>query len=129
MRKILIIIMLLLSCNLSSCYRHIYVPIESNSVSNTKELVYMRDSIYIQDSIIIGDTVRKYRTEYKYKVITDTVTKTDSVYNEVPVEVEVIKTVIPKWCYYCLIFIALIVFFFVFKIIKYLRSNRLFFFK
>ena len=126
MRKILIVIILLLSFNISSCYRHIYVPVESNSVNNKKELIYMRDSIYIKDSIVIGDTVRKYRTEYKYKVITDTVTKTDSVYNEVPVEVEVIKTVIPKWCYLSIIILILII---VFSIIKYLRSKRLFFFK
>lgn len=129
MRKILIVIMILLTCNLSSCYRHIYVPVENNSVSNSKELVYMRDSIYIKDSIVIGDTVREYHKEYKYKTYIDTFYSIDSVYNEVPVEVEVIKAVIPQWCYYCLVVIALIVFFFVFKIIKYFVSNQFSFFK
>ena len=129
MRKILIIIILLFSCNLSSCYRHIYVPIENNTTSNNKELIYMRDSIYIKDSIVIGDTVREYHAEYKYKTYVDTFYSVDSVNVEIPIEVEVIKTVIPQWCYYCLVVIVLIVFFFVFKIIKYLRSKRLFFFK
>lgn len=129
MKKILIVILLLLSFNLSSCYKHIYVPVENNSVSNDKELVYLRDSIYIKDSVIVGDTVREYHTEYKYKTYVDTFYSVDSVNIEVPVEVEVIKTVVPKWCYYCLVIIALIVFFFVFKIIKYLRSGAFSFFK
>ena len=124
MKKILIVIMLLLTCNLFSCYKHIYVPIENNTVSNNKELIYMRDSIYIQDSIIIGDTIREYHAEYKYKTYIDTFYSVDSVYNEVPVEV--VKTVIPKSCYISVIVLILIV---VFSIIKYLRSNRLFFFK
>lgn len=129
MKKILIVIMLFLIFNLSSCYKHIYVPIESNSVSNNKELVYIKDSIYLKDSIVIGDTVREYHKEYKYKTYVDTFYSVDSVYKEIPVEVEVVKTVIPQWCYYCLVVIVLIVFFFVFKIIQYLRSKRLFFFK
>lgn len=126
MRKILIVIILLLSCNLSSCYRHIYVPIESSTTSNNKELVYIKDSIYILDSIIIGDTVREYHVERSYKTYVDTFYSVDSVYNEVPVEVEVVKTVIPKWCYLSIIILILII---VFKIIQYLRYNRLFFFK
>ena len=127
MRKILIVIILLLSCNLFSCYKHIYLPVESNTTSNTKELVYMRDSIYIQDSIVVGnDTVREYHTEYKYKTYIDTFYSVDSVNVEIPIEVEVIKTVIPKWCYRSIIILILII---VFSIIKYFHSKRLIFFK
>lgn len=127
MKKILIVIMLFLSFNLSSCYKHIYVPVESNSVNNSGELIYIKDSIYIQDSIVVGgDTVREYHKEYKYKTYIDTFYSVDSVYNEVPIEVEVIKTIIPKWCYLSIIILILII---VFKIIQYLRSKRLFFFK
>ena len=48
---------------------------------------YHRDSIYIRDSVIIhekGDTVFKDRwhTEWKDKIIHDTVFKTDTVYKE-----------------------------------------------
>lgn len=119
MKKILIIIILFLSINLFSCYKHIYVPIESNTTSNNKELIYMRDSIYIKDSIVVGnDTVREFHVERSYKTYIDTFYSVDSVYNEVPVEVEVIKTVIPKWCYISVIILILII---VFSIIKYLR--------
>lgn len=121
MRKILIILILLLTCNLSSCYKHIYVPVESNTTSNNKELIYKYDSIYIKDSIVIGDTIKEYHTEYKYKTYVDTFYSTDSVYNEVPVEVEVVKTVIPKWCYISIIILILII---VFSIIKYFVSGR-----
>ena len=55
-----------------------------------------RDSIYLQDSIYIhqrGDTVfvNKWKTAYKYKILTDTVRTADSVYTEVPYLVEVPK--------------------------------------
>ena len=88
MKKLIFIIFsLLLVCILIGCK-----STEKLQNINTETRIeyrdkYHRDSIYIRDSVIIhekGDTVFKDRwhTEWKDKIIHDTVFKTDTVYKE-----------------------------------------------
>ena len=89
MKKLFVIIFsLLLCCILAGCR----TGKELQNTSNVETRIeyrdkYHRDSIYIRDSVIIhekGDTVYKdrWRTEWKDRIIRDTVNHTDTVYIE-----------------------------------------------
>lgn len=89
MKKLIVIIFsLVLMCILAGCR----TTKDLQNTSNVETRIeyrdkYHRDSIYIRDSVIIqekGDTVFKdrWRTEWKDRIIHDTVNHTDTVYIE-----------------------------------------------
>lgn len=89
MKKLIFIIFsLVFCCILAGCR----TAKELQNTSNVEARIeyrdkYHRDSIYIRDSVIIhekGDTVFKdrWRTEWKDRIIHDTVNHTDTVYIE-----------------------------------------------
>ena len=89
MKKLIFIIFsLVFCCILAGCR----TAKELQNTSNVETRIeyrdkYHRDSIYIRDSVIIhekGDTVFKdrWRTEWKDRIIHDTVNHTDTVYIE-----------------------------------------------
>lgn len=76
----------------SGCAKHIYVPVEKESVSyrfkTLRDSIYFRDSIYMQ---VKGDTVVKESFRYVYvdRFIKDTIHIKDSI--QVPIPYEVVK--------------------------------------
>lgn len=102
MKKLIVIIFsLVFCCILAGCR----TAKELQNTSNVETRIeyrdkYHRDSIYIRDSVIIhakGDTVFKdrWRTEWKDRIIHDTVNHTDTVYIEKEVFRE--RTEPPNW--------------------------------
>lgn len=98
------IILFILCCMLFGCksqVKVIEVPVEKVKTEYLNKL--QLDSIHIIDSIFVkdkGDTVfyNKYKYIYRYKNLTDTVIKVDSI--QVPYRVDVpgeTKTVYPPW--------------------------------
>lgn len=80
-------------CVMCSCARVQYVPVESIKTDSVRVVDVQRDSIYVQDSVIVrekADTifVTRWRTEYRDRVVRDTVfeSRVDSVQNVVEVE-------------------------------------------
>lgn len=95
----------------------------------TIERIIQHDSttVYIKDSIVSkqkGDTtiIERHHHHYHTKLVHDTI------YNEKPIEVEVIKPVVPQWCWNLVIVNAAVLFIFIlyvaFRIAKaiYLRK-------
>jgi nitrous oxide reductase len=80
-------------CVMCSCARVQYVPVETIKTDSVRVVDIQRDSIYVQDSVIVrekADTVfvTRWRTEYRDRVVRDTVfeSRVDSVQNVVEVE-------------------------------------------
>lgn len=80
-------------CVMCSCARVQYVPVETIKTDSVRVVDVQRDSIYVQDSVIVrekADTifVTRWRTEYRDRVVRDTVfeSRVDSVTNVVEVE-------------------------------------------
>lgn len=82
---------------LASCARteYVSVPTVQREYVTRVDTAHVRDSVYVTDSIMImmkGDTVfntrirTQYKLQYIYKVLADTVVKTDSVSVPYPVE-------------------------------------------
>jgi hypothetical protein len=105
----------------------VYVPVETTK-SDTVYLnrvqldsIYMRDSVFIEKS---GDTIREfqYKYIYRFKDRTDTlyISKTDSI--QVPYPVEVVKYKTPRWCWWALGGIVLLLFPYIVKWITKLKG-------
>jgi hypothetical protein len=80
-------------CVMCACARVQYVPVETIKTDSVRVVDIQRDSIYVQDSVIVrekADTVfvTRWRTEYRDRVVRDTVfeSRVDSVQNVVEVE-------------------------------------------
>ena len=92
MRKIVVILLLLLVA--TACTKRIYVPVETTHteyvVQHTRDTLTRSDSVYVHE-YTKGDTVFidkiKWFTEYKVRIVSDTVHVTDSVPKPYPVEV------------------------------------------
>lgn len=88
---------------LFGCKHTEYIPIETVRNDTTYISKFSVDTVMVKDSVIIekrNDTVfnTRWKTEYKVKMLTDTLYKfkTDSVTVTVPVEVVKEKAYIPK---------------------------------
>lgn len=120
MKNLIVFILLLVSLSCTTT-KIVEVPVTEVRTEYINSISY--DSIYIRDSVdryIYNDTVYMYKqhTLYKYKYITDTICKIDSIpkimYEETIVEVNVLK-----WYQKVLIFIGLLsILIFGFNIIK-----------
>lgn len=107
MRHIVFLLLFLAILAATSCTRHVYVPVETTK-SDTVYLnrvkldsIYMRDSVFIEKS---GDTIREFQYKYIYRfkdrIDTLYISKTDSI--QVPYPVEVVKYKTPRWCWWAL---------------------------
>lgn len=97
-------------------YKTLYDTLIYNTHDSIYETVYQKgDTIY---NVKYKEIVR-YKDKIKYQ--TDTIYK-DSIQNVVNKET-VTKKIIPKWCYYCLLFSILCTIFAIYNIIKWLRSQ------
>ena len=107
MRHIVFLLLFLAGLAATSCTRHVYVPVETTK-SDTVYLnrvqldsIYMRDSVFIEKS---GDTIREFQYKYIYRfkdrIDTLYISKTDSI--QVPYPVEVVKYKTPRWCWWAL---------------------------
>lgn len=121
MKRIIYIIILLMSAICFVSCRTQYVPVETvRTEYKTRDSIRV-DSIYNQDSIYVlvkGDTIYQYRYKYLYKYQylnrTDTVIKTDSVQVPYPVERKLnrwqsIKMELGGWAFGIIIVMALII--------------------
>ena len=101
MRHIVFLLLFLAGLAATSCTRHVYVPVETTK-SDTVYLNRVRlDSIYMRDSVFIeksGDTIREF--QFKDRIDTLYISKTDSI--QVPYPVEVVKYKTPQWCWWAL---------------------------
>ena len=106
---VFLVLVVLVIALLTSCRTKIqYVPIET--VKTEYVAKHYRDSVFVKDMVRIyqkGDTVYKDSIirEYKYKLMIDTICRTDSI--QIPYEVQlppIEKKIYPKW----LIILALI---------------------
>lgn len=113
MRHIVFLLLFLAILAATSCTRHVYVPVETTK-SDTVYLnrvqldsIYMRDSVFIEKS---GDTIREFQYKYIYRfkdrIDTMYISKTDSI--QVPYPVEVVKYKTPRWCWWVLGVIVLL---------------------
>ena len=113
MRHIVFLLLFLAVLAATSCTRHVYVPVETTK-SDTVYLnrvqldsIYMRDSVFIEKS---GDTIREFQYKYIYRfkdrIDTLYISKTDSI--QVPYPVEVVKYKTPRWCWWVLGVIVLL---------------------
>lgn len=113
MRHIVFLLLFLAILAATSCTRHVYVPVETTK-SDTVYLnrvqldsIYMRDSVFIEKS---GDTIREFQYKYIYRfkdrIDTLYISKTDSI--QVPYPVEVVKYKTPRWCWWVLGVIVLL---------------------
>lgn len=113
MRHIVFLLLFLAGLAATSCTRHVYVPVETTK-SDTVYLnrvqldsIYMRDSVFIEKS---GDTIREFQYKYIYRfkdrIDTLYISKTDSI--QVPYPVEVVKYKTPRWCWWVLGVIVLL---------------------
>lgn len=102
-----IVVIILLMSAICSCRSVRYVPVETTK-SDTVYLnrvqldsIYMRDSVFIEKS---GDTIREFQYKYIYRfkdrIDTLYISKTDSI--QVPYPVEVVKYKTPRWCWWAL---------------------------
>lgn len=102
-----IVVIILLMSAICSCRSVRYVPVETTK----SDTVYMNrvqlDSIYMRDSVFIeksGDTIREFQYKYIYRfkdrIDTLYISKTDSI--QVPYPVEVVKYKTPRWCWWAL---------------------------
>lgn len=88
----IIIMLLLVSC------KTVYVPVETEKVRTEYVTTEKIDSIYVKDSLYIkekNDTILIYKEKirYQYKMLTDTIIKTDSIpYTIIKPEYEYIET-------------------------------------
>lgn len=113
MRHIVFLLLFLAILAATSCTRHVYVPVETTK-SDTVYLNRVRlDSIYMRDSVFIeksGDTIREFQYKYIYRfkdrIDTLYISKTDSI--QVPYPVEVVKYKTPRWCWWVLGVIVLL---------------------
>lgn len=89
-KTLLILFICFMGC--SGCAKHIYIPVEKESVSyrfkTLRDSIYFRDSIYME---VKGDTVLKESFRYIYvdRFIKDTIHIKDSI--NVPIPYEVVK--------------------------------------
>lgn len=88
-----VILLALVLYGMTSCTSVKYVPVESIKTDSVRVVDVQRDSIYVQDNVIVrekADTifVTRWRTEYRDRVVRDTVfeSRVDSVQNVVEVE-------------------------------------------
>jgi hypothetical protein len=121
MKRLIYIIILLMSAIWFTSCRTQYIPVETvRTEYKTRDSIRV-DSIYNQDSIYVlvkGDTVYQYRYKYLYKYQflnrTDTVIRTDSIQVPYPVEKKLsrwqsIKMELGGWAFGIIIAFALIV--------------------
>lgn len=102
-----IVVIILLMSAICSCRSVRYVPVEtvrSDTVYLNRvqlDSIYMRDSVFIEKS---GDTIREFQYKYIYRfkdrIDTLYISKTDSI--QVPYPVEVVKYKTPRWCWWAL---------------------------
>lgn len=127
MRHIVFLLLFLAILAATSCTRHVYVPVETTK-SDTVYLnrvqldsIYMRDSVFIEKS---GDTIREFQYKYIYRfkdrIDTLYISKTDSI--QVPYPVEVVKYKTPRWCWWTLGGIILLLFPYIMKWITKLKG-------
>ena len=127
MRHIVFLLLFLAILAATSCTRHVYVPVETTK-SDTVYLnrvqldsIYMRDSVFIEKS---GDTIREFQYKYIYRfkdrIDTLYISKTDSI--QVPYPVEVVKYNTPRWCWWALGVIVLLLVPYILKWITNLKG-------
>lgn len=121
MKRIIYIIILLMSAICFVSCRTQYIPVETvRTEYKTRDSIRV-DSVYQQDSVYVlvkGDTIYQYRYKYLYKYQylnrTDTVIKVDSVQVPYPVERKLtrwqsIKMELGGWAFGIIIVFALII--------------------
>lgn len=121
MKRLIYIIILLMSAICFVSCRTQYIPVETvRTEYKTRDSIRV-DSVYQQDSVYVlvkGDTIYQYRYKYLYKYQylnrTDTVIKVDSVQVPYPVERKLtrwqsIKMELGGWAFGIIIVFALII--------------------
>lgn len=83
------LMIIFLTSGIWSCTRKVYIPVQSVKIEYRDKI--QKDSIYLLDSVRIvsqGDTVylTKYRTEFRYRTVHDSISVQDTI--RVPYEVE-----------------------------------------
>lgn len=102
-----IVVIILLMSAICSCRSVRYVPVETTKSDTVYLNCVQLDSIYMRDSVFIeksGDTIREFQYKYIYRfkdrIDTLYISKTDSI--QVPYPVEVVKYKTPRWCWWAL---------------------------
>lgn len=118
MKKILLIILIIgsfLSCKTRTVVERHDSIVVRNRIDTFK--IYVKDSVSIRTS---NDTIYQDRFSIVYR---DKVTeRTDTIRQnkEVPVEVEVVREVVPTWCWWLLGGVILLFLFFVIRIVLWI---------
>lgn len=121
MKRLIYIIILLISAICFVSCRTQYIPVESvRTEYKTRDSIrfdsiYQRDSVYM---LVKGDTVYQYKYKYLYRYLTtnrtDTILKTDSIQTPYPVEKQLsrwqsIKMELGGWAFGIIILFTLII--------------------